>query len=216
MYKKCRRKTSNLDKRQNVPESKPTASFKSIFMNKIWREHHFRTSSLDWPPACLLVRRAKAPYNFSRRKHEEAKGFLSYRIADRRGDHSDHRGHRHSELAALENRSQRIIRCGRGSHHRHRGSDVFFQLGQWFRHQFDFSWRTRSLQRSDCRRSLSNRLAFERCSLHQERLYIQRRRNEASWHRVQRIRSERVAIDEPDDRCALLLRRPDGRAQVCG
>ncbi len=29
--------------------------------------------------------------------NEETEGFLSYRIADRRGDHSDHRGHRNSE-----------------------------------------------------------------------------------------------------------------------
>src|SRR5258708_20120391 len=49
--------------------------------------------------ACTLVRRALAPYNFSRRKHEETEGFLTYRIADRRGDHSDHRGHRYSEFA---------------------------------------------------------------------------------------------------------------------
>jgi len=30
--------------------------------------------------------------------NEEAEGFLSYRVADRRGDHSDHRGHRNSNL----------------------------------------------------------------------------------------------------------------------
>src|SRR5437016_7952094 len=129
MDKKCRRNTSNLDKRQNVPESKPTASFKSIFMNKIWREHSFRTSSLDWPPACTLVRRALAPYNFSRRMHEEAKGFLSYRIADRRGDHFDHRGHRHSELAAFENRSERVVCCRFGPHDRHFPGDLFLILG---------------------------------------------------------------------------------------
>src|SRR5258706_543972 len=37
--------------------------------------------------------------NFSRRMHEETEGFFTYRIADRRGDHSDHRGHRYSEFA---------------------------------------------------------------------------------------------------------------------
>src|SRR5260370_39010638 len=43
--------------------------------------------------------------NFSRRKHEETEGFLSYRIADRRGDHSDHRGYRYSEFAQGERKS---------------------------------------------------------------------------------------------------------------
>jgi hypothetical protein len=29
--------------------------------------------------------------------NEEAEGFLTYRIADRRGNYSDHRGYRHPE-----------------------------------------------------------------------------------------------------------------------
>src|SRR5437016_12519281 len=128
MYKKCRRKTSNLDKRQNVPESKPTASFKSIFMNKIWREHSFRTSSLDWPPACTLVRRALAPYNFSRRIHEEAKGFLSYRIADRRGDHFDHRGDCHPEPAPFAYGGQRSVRSRFAPHAQYGGRNVFVHI----------------------------------------------------------------------------------------
>src|SRR5215467_11321564 len=35
--------------------------------------------------------------------HKETEGVLSYQTLDRRGDHSDHRGYRHPELAALEN-----------------------------------------------------------------------------------------------------------------
>src|SRR5437016_5194533 len=50
-----------------------------------------------WPRPCPTFRRALALLNFSRRQHEKAKGFLSYRIADRRGDHFDHRGHCNSE-----------------------------------------------------------------------------------------------------------------------
>jgi hypothetical protein len=30
--------------------------------------------------------------------NEKAEGLFSYRIADRRGDHSDHRGHRNPQL----------------------------------------------------------------------------------------------------------------------
>jgi hypothetical protein len=33
------------------------------------------------------------------RNEEEPEGFLTYRIADRRGDHFDHRGNRDPELA---------------------------------------------------------------------------------------------------------------------
>src|SRR6202008_2919132 len=112
--------------------------------------------------------------------HEETEGFLSYRIADRRGDHSDHRGHRYSELAALENRSERIIRGGLSSHHQHRGSDVSVELGQRFRGRFDAAGRSLPLYRSDFGRSLPNRPALERCSSHQERLCLQRSRHSLS------------------------------------
>jgi len=47
--------------------------------------------------------RALALGNFLKeiQHHEETEGLFTYRIADRRGDHSDHRGHRHSELDAV-------------------------------------------------------------------------------------------------------------------
>jgi hypothetical protein len=51
-------------------------------------------------------------YVLSRRSHEEAEGFLSYRIADRRGDHFDHRGHRNPEPHSFQNGSERVFGSG--------------------------------------------------------------------------------------------------------
>src|SRR5260370_1859214 len=53
----------------------------------------------------------------SRRKHEEAKGILSYRVVDRRGDHSDHRGHRNSEPAPVSYGRERGFGSRFTSHH---------------------------------------------------------------------------------------------------
>src|ERR1700752_1225784 len=62
-----------------------------------------------WPVTCTSSVNALAT-NISQVKlkeiYEEAKGFLSYRIADRRGDHFDHRGHRNSELAPFQARGE--------------------------------------------------------------------------------------------------------------
>src|SRR5260370_1910402 len=130
-------------------------------------EHKSSKQSPHRPPACTLLPRALAPEKrlmLRRSKdHEEAKGFLAYRIADRRGDHSDHRGYRHSELAALENRSERIIRGGFGSYHQHGGSDVSVQLVQRFRDRFDEFGRSLPVRRRDFGRSLLNRPPLERC-----------------------------------------------------
>src|SRR5437879_342144 len=57
--------------------------------------------------------------------HEEAKGFLTYRVADRRGDHSDHRGHRNSEPPPVPYGRQRGFGSRFSPHHQHRGSDLF-------------------------------------------------------------------------------------------
>src|SRR5215469_13898785 len=60
----------------------------------------------------------------SRRFHEEAEGFLSYRVADRRGDHSDYRGHRDSELDACQDVGQRVLGRWFSPHDQHRGSEL--------------------------------------------------------------------------------------------
>src|SRR5215469_539387 len=57
----------------------------------------------------VKVSHALAPQYLRRRIHEEAEGFLSYRIADRGGDHSDHRGDRHSEFDAREDVGERVL-----------------------------------------------------------------------------------------------------------
>jgi hypothetical protein len=60
------------------------------------------TPSYDLRPILVqrlhIVGRALAPQTLKEIFNEEAKGILSYRVADRRGDHFDHRGHRNSEL----------------------------------------------------------------------------------------------------------------------
>src|SRR5207344_749545 len=43
-------------------------------------------------------------------ENEEAEGFLTYRVADRRGDHLDHRGHRNSEPTSVAYGGQRSFR----------------------------------------------------------------------------------------------------------
>src|SRR6266404_4088178 len=43
------------------------------------------------------------------RINEETKGLFTYRIADRRGDHPDHRGHRNPEPAACPHFGERIV-----------------------------------------------------------------------------------------------------------
>src|SRR5260370_7658725 len=49
---------------------------------------------------------------------------LSYRVADRRGDHSDHRGHRHSEPPPVPYGRERGFGSGFTPYHQHRGSDL--------------------------------------------------------------------------------------------
>src|SRR6266568_1418073 len=99
MDKKGRRKTSSPLFRGASTRIKSGRCINSLFLDRYEDANYLRTSSLDWSQVCMLVRRALAPQNFSRRKHEETEGFLTYRIADRRGDHSDHRGYRYPELA---------------------------------------------------------------------------------------------------------------------
>src|SRR6202008_4241805 len=164
------------------PQWKPSGSPKCLFLNQIGRKE---TDAPIAPPSAPGMHTTSACSGTTKKfkeieYHEETEGFLSYRIADRRGDHSDHRGYRYSELAALENRSERIIRGGLSSHHQHGGSDVSVELGQRFRGRFDAAGRSLPLYRSDFGRSLPNRPALERCSSHQERLCLQRSRHSLS------------------------------------
>src|SRR5260370_40866328 len=55
--------------------------------------------------------------------HEEAKGFLSHRVADRRGDHSDHRGHRHPQPPPVTYGSERAFGGWFYPHHQPNGCD---------------------------------------------------------------------------------------------
>src|SRR5260370_2602260 len=65
--------------------------------------------------------------------HEEAKGFLSHRHADRRGDHSDHRGHRHPEPPPVTYGRERVFGGGFYPHHKHSGSHFCVHLSKrWF------------------------------------------------------------------------------------
>src|SRR5580692_4554771 len=57
---------------------------------------------------------------------EETEGLFTYRTADRRGDHPDHRGDCYPELAALAHGGQRSFGRRLDPHHEH-GSD-FLQL----------------------------------------------------------------------------------------
>jgi hypothetical protein len=49
--------------------------------------------------------------------YEETEGFLSYRVADRCGDHSDHRGYRNSKLAPVAYGRERSFGSGFTPHH---------------------------------------------------------------------------------------------------
>src|SRR5258708_40135136 len=66
--------------------------------------------------------------SFSRRKNEETKGVLSYRIADRRGHHSDHCGHRYSEFAQGQDGGERILGGCRDSQYQHSSSQLLDSL----------------------------------------------------------------------------------------
>src|ERR1700686_5425829 len=85
---------------------------------------------LVWHLSCFTLTRALALPKLSfvslRRynSYEEAKGFLSYRVAHRRRHHFDHRGDCHSELAAFENGSQRILCCWLAALDQHCGSNL--------------------------------------------------------------------------------------------
>src|SRR5262249_25137074 len=99
-------------------------------------------------------------------------GLFTYRVADRRGDHSDHRGYRDSELAAFKDRRQRILGCGFGAYDRHRGSNVLLDLGYRLLAQLAISWRRRRALSGGLHLGIVNRVAVERGSIHQERLYV--------------------------------------------
>jgi len=53
---------------------------------------------------------------------EEAKGFLSYRVADRRGDILNHRGYRNSNLLRSRMARERGLGSRFPPHHQHGGS----------------------------------------------------------------------------------------------
>src|SRR5215471_2913013 len=77
-------------------------------LQRLW---YLGTACLKLAPALRILSVCISPSTtLSRRSHEEAEGFLSYRIADRRGDHSDHRGYRYSELAQGTHFGERVFR----------------------------------------------------------------------------------------------------------
>ncbi len=82
------------------------------------------------------------------------------------------RGHRHSQLAAFEDRHERIVRRSFHSHHHHRGNDLCFELGKRLRGRSGQSGRPCPMYRSDRRHSLYHRRVAECGSLYQERLYL--------------------------------------------
>src|SRR6266851_4076838 len=64
----------------------------------------------------------------------QTKGFLSHRVADRRGDHFDHRGHRHPEPPPVTYGRERVFGGGFYPHHQHSGSHFCVHLSKrWFR-----------------------------------------------------------------------------------
>src|SRR5580698_4641305 len=69
----------------------------------------------------------KSP-NLSRRTNEEAEGFLTNRVADRCGDHFDHRSDRNSELAPVAHGGQRSFRGWFDPYDQHLRSDVFVHV----------------------------------------------------------------------------------------
>src|SRR5712691_1929474 len=75
--------------------------------------------------------RVLIPGQTPRRPNEEAKGILSYRITDRRGDHFDHRRDCNSKLDALENGGERGICRGFDPYHQHGPGDLFDDLWHW-------------------------------------------------------------------------------------
>src|ERR1700730_3592457 len=85
-------------------------------INELQYQEISRSKSQSWHAPCFPTLRALALRKFLRRSHEEAEGFLTNRIADRRGDHFDHRGHRNSELAQVQDGGQRIVRSWIGPH----------------------------------------------------------------------------------------------------
>src|SRR5882762_4105069 len=119
MGKKGRREWSNFalggSKNRNTND---LIAISRLLLYRYESENDLHASHQTWPSACPLFRRALAPYNFLKeiQHHEETEGFFTYRIADRRGDHSDHRGHRHSELDAVAYGRERGFGSGFSPH----------------------------------------------------------------------------------------------------
>src|SRR4029077_2392576 len=72
----------------------------------------------------VVIMSARTTLNSPRRTYEEAKGFLSYRVADRRGDHSDHRGYRNSEPPPVPYGRERGFGSRYSPHHQYRGNNL--------------------------------------------------------------------------------------------
>ncbi len=130
-------------------------------------------------------------------------------------DYSDHRLYRHSQLAALEDRRERFIRCGRDPHHQYSGSDISSELGHRFRGRFGEFGRSLPVLGCDFGRSLHHRSPFECGPQHEERLCIQLCRNYPDCRRQQRIRIECHASYGSGDRRACVLRESDWADPVC-
>src|ERR1700733_11989433 len=63
-----------------------------------------------------------------RNNEEEPEGLFTHRVADRRGDHFDHRGHRNSEPASRAYRGKRSFGSRLDAHDRYRGNQLQQQL----------------------------------------------------------------------------------------
>src|ERR1700735_3402184 len=102
------------------------------------------------------------------KNEEESEGFCTYRIADRRGDHFDHRGYRNSELASRPYGGQSVFRGRVSSHACYLEHHVQLDLGQRFCPDAAHSWRR---SRWSCNLS-SRTLGRQRTSSHwpEERL----------------------------------------------
>src|SRR5260370_6583997 len=88
------------------------------------------------PSARVLI-----PGQTPRRPNEEAKGILSYRITDRRGDHFDHRRDCNSKLDARENVCERVLCRGFDPHHQHGPGELFHDLWHWLCPAGESGWR---------------------------------------------------------------------------
>src|ERR1700735_734107 len=64
------------------------------------------------------------------KNEEESEGFFTHRIADRRGDHFDHRGYRNSELASRPHGGQRSVSSRFNPYDQYVRCHLFLDMGR--------------------------------------------------------------------------------------